>query len=155
MAIVQFITSTYCLLSDCLHLEPGIQEFPQILREASVSSINIPNVLFIKGLDPYLVWNQYCSWNWWVWVEISPLSPVSTVASSKLLNLSKPYFLHIESKNNNASLMSFLFTYLLIYFWLCWVFTVVRDLLSSCGTRASYCCGLSCCGAQALGCGLQ
>ena len=61
MAIVQFITSTYCLLSDCLHLEPGIQEFPQILREASVSSINIPNVLFIKNLDPYLVWDQYYS----------------------------------------------------------------------------------------------
>lgn len=61
LVIVQFITSTYCLLSDCLHLEPGIQEFPQILREASVSSLSIPSVLFIKGLDPYVVWDQYWS----------------------------------------------------------------------------------------------
>ena len=50
------------------------------------------------------------------------------------------------------------FIYLFIYFWLCWVFFVsVRGLSPVVasgatlhrGARASHCCGLSCCGAQA------
>ena len=52
---------------------------------------------------------------------------------------------------------SFLFVYLFIYLWLCWVFVSVRGLSLVAqvgatlhrGARASHCRGLSCCGARA------
>ena len=51
-----------------------------------------------------------------------------------------------------------LFIYLFIYFWLRWVFVVVRRLslvaragaTLRCGARASHCSGFSCCRARAL-----
>ena len=50
---------------------------------------------------------------------------------------------------------------LCLYLWLCWVFTALlglvsscnkQGLLSSCDVRASHCGGFPCCGTQALEC---
>lgn len=85
------------LLIDCLHFEQGIQESPKLLRKCLSFLHWHPIYIFglsldsLCGVEPALVLKSVgLDWN-----LISTLWLASTVASSKLLNFSKPHFPHI------------------------------------------------------------
>ena len=93
----------------------------------------------------------------------SPLAPSSQrlifVSPEKFSQIFFFFLFFLWTSQADTLISFFKIIYLLIDFWLRWVFVAARGLslvaasraALRCGAWVSYCCGFSCCGAQALG----